>query len=575
MTGCVTTRQGYNVSPTSQVKNGQLLAAKTTFRLRYSDSGKDRLLHHLELGTINHLMGNYTQSNIHFSAAEQLSEEFYTTSISEKAAELLTGPQYTTYKGFVFENTFINYFKALNYLKKGQEDHKLSPTEIDAALVEIRRLGLRLSELTRQTGGYAQTNNTDKKQSTASEIYNLFKRAFGNSTAGLELEYKDDAFAHYLSGLLYETNRDFDSARIEYKKAATAYENGFAKQYQLNNKVVQQAWFDTIKVMLKDGGYQQEAKRLINQKLNQQQAQKVVKASQQAELVIIQHVGTVPERQRINILLTLDKRAKSLVLSPILSGPFAQRREKAYWFQMLYADNQLFDIIKNYIAGDIPAAVMGTQQKRIPLGGDLWNLAEDIGMLDALNTPITVSVPYYPAIKPSLSGSSVYINGKKYAELETVESLSLIALQEQIRSANEFIYASLTREIVKAIFAHKALKETGLLDKGIWGDIAKGATALVNILTAQADTRNWLTLPESIKLARFNLPVGEHKVSLMSKTSDGKNINQTYTVKVAADQPYILQTKTYAEQANTVNKPTNLVNSSAKPTHVSQISSIE
>ena len=84
--------------------------------------------------------------------------------------------------GEPFERALTNVYRAFNWLLQGK---------IDEALVEARKAGIFLDELNRTLEGKAK--------------------------------YKDDAFAQYLSALLYADAGKLDDARISMEKAMAAY----------------------------------------------------------------------------------------------------------------------------------------------------------------------------------------------------------------------------------------------------------------------------------------------------------------------------------------------------------------
>jgi hypothetical protein len=145
---------------------------------------KDRVLYHLDLGAVQFDARKYKDSDQNFAAAEDDMDALYTKSIHQAAGTLLLNDNTVDYAGERFERAFVNVYRALDYLFTGDRDD---------ALVEIRKLSRLLQE-------YADT-------------------------AGPSTSYKDDAFAQYLSALLYEDAGQPDDARIAFEKAEKAYEN--------------------------------------------------------------------------------------------------------------------------------------------------------------------------------------------------------------------------------------------------------------------------------------------------------------------------------------------------------------
>ncbi|MFB6259448.1 MAG: hypothetical protein ABEJ96_04040, partial [Thiohalorhabdaceae bacterium] len=110
-----------------------------------------------------------------------------------------------------------------------------------------------------------QTKKEEEK--TFAKLLDIFQKFQGNWLDEEWLVFREDAYARYLAGVLYEKSGDLDDARIAYRKAAELYEAGYSEQYHLDENMAQQAWLDTVRIMRKAGGYESESQRLIDQKL--------------------------------------------------------------------------------------------------------------------------------------------------------------------------------------------------------------------------------------------------------------------------------------------------------------------
>jgi len=139
--------------------------------------GKDGLLYLLDIGLSLHAAGKYAESNKYFLEADKMAEIKDYTSLAAESAGLLTSDNVKQYKGEDFENTLINVYLAMNYAALGARED---------ALVEARRVNRKL---------------------------NLMK------TEG-KRNYKQNAFARYLSAVLYESEKDWNNALLDYKFTA-------------------------------------------------------------------------------------------------------------------------------------------------------------------------------------------------------------------------------------------------------------------------------------------------------------------------------------------------------------------
>ncbi len=145
--------------------------------------GPARLLYLMENGLISHYRGEYHASNRFFESAERLSDRLFTRSLSREVASLITNDQVRAYRGEEFELAFINYYRALNYWYLNEPED---------ALVECRKANLKLDRYAAQ--------------------------------ADYDATYRNDAFIHYITGLIYEATGELNDAYVSYRNALDAYE---------------------------------------------------------------------------------------------------------------------------------------------------------------------------------------------------------------------------------------------------------------------------------------------------------------------------------------------------------------
>ncbi|MBI1909322.1 MAG: hypothetical protein HYS22_04050 [Deltaproteobacteria bacterium] len=135
---------------------------------------RDRLLYLMDQAVILHTAGRYQESLKTFEEAIRLSEAMNSPQVLAKTASLVTNDNLIPYKGEDFERLLMHLFQVLNYLGLGEPDE---------ALVEVRRVHTKFSD--------------------------FFK---DNSKS-----YLRNAFATYLSGLVWEANGKLNDAYIDYK----------------------------------------------------------------------------------------------------------------------------------------------------------------------------------------------------------------------------------------------------------------------------------------------------------------------------------------------------------------------
>lgn len=140
---------------------------------------RNRALYLMERGMIQYLSEDYTGAAEDWRQASEHIDKLYTISISNTAASLAVNDSYDDYDGELHEKVLLPTFSALSWLAAG---------DTNKARVEVRRLDEMLRLLEQKDA------NNDKP-------------AFAR-----------DAFAHYLSGLIYESKGEWDSALIEYNR---------------------------------------------------------------------------------------------------------------------------------------------------------------------------------------------------------------------------------------------------------------------------------------------------------------------------------------------------------------------
>jgi len=236
-------------------------------------------------------------------------------------------------------------------------------------------------------------------------------------------------------------------------------------------------------------------------------------------------------------------------------GTQKDKSDQFHWFQMLYADNSVIDIIQNYAAGDLGTVAVGLVTKRIPLG-PLWNNAQRLGMISALESGVRIAVSYYPSTRNKFVKTELFVDGYLVSQLKSANSIARIALQEQLRVANRKIQLALTREISKALLAQKAFKNTKKEDN-IISQLGAFSAIIFNAITASADTRNWMTLPAGMNFTRVPVSVGEHVILLKTTLSSGQVIEQSETVTNEAGRPKLWHTRTYSRPVRKKIKITN------------------
>lgn len=141
-----------------------------------TSSERDRLAYLLEYASALQIAGRYQESTRYFNQADQLGEQLDYLSVSNLTMATLGGEEMVQYKGESFERILIHVLNALNYL---------AIQDLDSAMVEIRKIDLKV-----------------KKYQTE-----------------IRSNYEVNPLGTYLSGLLYDSQKQWDDAFIAYQKS--------------------------------------------------------------------------------------------------------------------------------------------------------------------------------------------------------------------------------------------------------------------------------------------------------------------------------------------------------------------
>ncbi|WP_417559417.1 hypothetical protein [Marinomonas sp.] len=510
LAGCATYKQDIDAG-LSLAKKGEWKEAEGKLEGAL-DSSQDKLLYYMEIGALAQNQGEFERSNDLLEQAERLSDTFLPENFSNRSWALLSNPRQSDYRGNGIERVYISYLKSMNYIALAEkEDNTAKKRELnDAALVEMRRIDIKLNEIRAQTPSY-QDLNAKENQAFYMKALSWLGDFYTGGRDTDKFLYRDDAWARYTEGLQYEMNGEIDDARISYEKAANLYEDGYAKQYALSSTTADRAWLDAIRMMQKGGFSQSEIDQRITTKLSPAMQETLKKYHKgDAELVVLEHQGFIPDKKEMTVLLYADPRAYSLVLEPLHGGGTIEANDAFRWFTMVYADINPLNLIANYKAGGAWGTFSGIFTKRVILGRPVWQQLTS-AKIDKLLTEqtIRVTVPYYgrftldqhqPTLK--MNSSTATINNSL-----RMTSLADIAFQEQLAQAQRDIYEGLVRELLRSWLAYQVSSnvqdQNAALILNLIGQVAVFASSA-------ADTRNWLTLPAQVRLTREPLAPGEY-----------------------------------------------------------------
>jgi hypothetical protein len=332
------------------------------------------------------------------------------------------------YEGDPYEQVLINVLKALNYAVLGQWQD---------ALVEARRIDHRLNVL---------SDRTQEKH-----------------------VYRDDGFARYLSGILYESTGDVNNAFIAYRKA---YETFDATRAWSHTSVPSQLKEDVLRTSEAMHFNQElaEYRRLFpDTKWETNQS-----LQQLAQVVVISYNGRAPRKEDQFLDLPISLNALQLVL--LNRGIVQQNR----------GSNRAMDTVLYGLNGRVVrVALPRLIPQKTQVSVDMVSLIPDNGTQVTVNTELVHNVT-------------------ALAEKALSERMAGITAKALARAATKFAFA----EGVTRGAQHAAGKDAAPWVGLLVGLLTKGLA----VASEEADTRSWQTLPDEIHLARVWVPPGRYQV---------------------------------------------------------------
>ena len=389
---------------------------------------KSRVLYGMDRGMTLHLAGDYQQSNVVLEQAEQELDRLYTRKVRTETLAFMTNDTALSYEGDPYEQVLINVLKALNYTVLGQWQD---------ALVEARRIDHRLNLL---------SDRTQEKNA-----------------------YRDDGFARYLSGILYESTGDVNNAFIAYRNA---YETFEATRAWTHTTVPHQLRADLLRTAEALHFTQELADyKHVFPDIRWETSQAL---QQLAQVVVISYNGRAPRKEDLFLDLPISLNALQLVL---LNRGFSQVNQHSN----RAVDTALYGLNGHVVRVALPRLI--PQKTQAPV--DTVSLIPDDGTQVTLNTELVHNVT-------------------ALADKALSERMAVITSKALARAATKFAAAEATARGAQQLAGKDAGPWVGLLV----GLLTKGLA----VASEEADKRSWQTLPDEIHLARVWVPPGRYQV---------------------------------------------------------------
>ena len=140
-----------------------------------------------------------------------------------------------------------------------------------------------------------------------------------------------------------------------------------------------------------------------------------------------------------------------------------------------------------------------------------------------------VPVPSLVINESNVKSVGINIDGENKGETETIADVNSMAVKQYEAVKDQILAKAVVRRVVKKGSIYAA-KEVGQVND--WVNLAMDVGGIVWEATESADTRCWALLPGKIQVASFEIPVGEHKLTMCPCDLQGRKIGVPLTAKV-------------------------------------------
>jgi hypothetical protein len=424
-----------NLAYNNQVQQGNYTQAKDLLsKSKYMNMTKNNILLLLNRGYLDYMLGNYDTAINDFNNADIIIED-QRKKFGSEVLSFVSNPGVKPYKTEDFENVMVNFYKALSFINKNN---------YEGATVECRRINEKLYSL------------NDKYKS---------KRANNR--------YSDDAFAHYLMGLVYEAQNDHNNAFIAYRNAYKIYDEIYTKKFE--TPAPTQLKYDILR-SARNTGLANEVE-FFKKKFEFNDSIKIADKNEGGELIFFWFNGFCPRKHEWSLNFATSANGAGMMT--------------------FYDENE-----------DVS----------IPFNTNTLSSNERSSLKNV--SAVRVAFPKYIERRPVYQKAKIITEETKDIKLEKVEDINKIAFTcLKDRMLREMGNSLLRLAVKQGLEAYARSKDENL-----------GAlVSILNAVTEKADTRNWQTLPHSISFARIPLKKGQNTIKLKITDSTGSSEIKEFT----------------------------------------------
>jgi hypothetical protein len=410
------------------LRTGNVSRADQIVALAERDYGlTGRVLYRMDRGMTLHLAGRYQESTAILEQAETEVEDLYTRRVRTETKAFLVNDTLLPYEGAPYEQVMINVLKALNYAKTGS---------LYEALVEARKIDQRLNVFADQ----ARDKDT----------------------------YRDDAFARYLTGILYEATDDLENALVAYRKAYEAY-----RQARPWARVAVPSMLRSDLLRVTDALHLHQEHQEYQEAFGETSWQPAEQLHHLAHIVVISYNGRAPrkEDQFIDLPVSLDALRLVLLTKSAIGASTQDSRA---------AESLLYGLNGRVVRVALPRLV--PQKSQVAYG------------------------------QVSLVGAGESFTG----QTELTQDFSALAAKSLNDRYTQLAIKAVARAAVKYALARGA-------GQGAQAAAGKDAGPFVGVLVSmlahalavgmeESDKRSWRTLPDEIQVLRLWVPPGSYEL---------------------------------------------------------------
>jgi hypothetical protein len=412
-------------------------AEKVLDKDKKSNRNKNKALFLLNKGTLSWMQQDYAAATDYFNQADLYIEDQHKT-IGSEALAIVSNPMTKPYVPEDFENVMLNFYKALSYLEMNNTQE---------ALVECRRVNEKLYAL------------NDK-----------YPRNHQN-------RYSDDAFAHTLMGLIYDSSGDSNNAFIAYRNAFKIYEDNYLKNF--NTAAPLQLKKDLLRTAYQTG------------------------LTEEYEFY----------KNKFGFDFEKIDPSEGDVVFIWLSGLGPVKAEWSINFTAVNGSNGYLTMVNNDENITLPFFIGDMDRKT-------RNSFGNMGL-------VRVAFPKYQERVPVYSQARILVNDSLSYSLDKGEDINAIAFKTlKDRMVREMANSLLRLATKQAIESYARSKDENI------GTLI----SIFNAVTEKADTRNWQSLPHSIYYTRIRMKEGKHSVTLQVNSQKGQAEDQELNLDVKAAQ---------------------------------------